>query len=311
MDLAPNPAQQEVLVLLGRAAADRPSFPATLRSQLRAQLEEVVAPVAGRLGDDELLVVDKHRLGLVHGCEARYLAEEQAPFVPSVPVLRGTVVHKAIELSINWRTEPVPAELVDEALAAYEHGDHWTTDFLRTCSEVERAELRSEAVEGTTKFLECFPPLKAAWRPVPEAKLRLDLAGGRVSLRGRVDLSLGRSQGTTAGKVLIDFKTGGFSPHHVEDLRFYALVETVRLGVPPRLLASYYLDGGRLHPEPVTEALLASSIRRVGDGVERMVSLRAAGVEPTKRAAPPCRWCPILADCGEGSAFLERADDLA
>ncbi|CAN5726197.1 hypothetical protein BH20ACT2_BH20ACT2_08510 [soil metagenome] len=306
---APNPAQQEVLDLLGAAEAERPVFDVGLRGQLRAELEEAVAPAAGRLAPGDQLRVTKHALSQVHGCEARFLAEEDAPFEASVPMVRGTVAHKAVELSIHWRREPVPAELVDEALAAFEHGDHWSTRFLQGCSEVERAELRSEATDLVTKFLECFPPLRAAWRPVSESALRLDLAGGVIVLSGKVDLALGRASGTTAGKVLVDYKTGAFAPSHIDDLRFYALLEAARLGVPPRMLATYYLDGGRLQPEPVTVALLSSTVRRVADGIDRMVELRAGDRPPVKRVSPSCRWCVALPDCLEGTDHLATADD--
>ncbi len=307
--VGPNPAQQEVLDLLGAPQAGRPTFGAELRHELRSDLEEAVSPLVDRLSVEEPLRIAKHALAQVHGCEARYLADEAAPFEPSVRVVRGTVAHKAIELSIHWQGEPHPGELVDEALAAYEQRDHWTTRFLQGCTEVERAELRGQANDLVTKFLECFPTLKAAWWPVSESSLRVDLAGGRITLAGKVDLALGRARGTTAGKVLIDYKTGGFSPTHVDDLRLYALIETVRLGVPPRMLATYYLDAGRLQPEPVTGALLASTVRRVADGAARMVELRRGEREPRKRVSPTCRWCPVLDGCEEGVAHLATTDD--
>ena len=55
--------------------------------------------------------------------------------------------------------------------------------------------------------------------------MRAELCGGRVVLSGKADLTLGQPEGTGAGKVIIDLKTGGFAPVHREDLRFYALLE--------------------------------------------------------------------------------------
>ena len=102
-------------------------------------------------------------------------------------------------------------------------------------------------------------------------------------LSGKPDLTLGQPEGTVAGKVIIDFKTGRFSPSHREDLRFYALLEALRI-LPPRLLATYYLDQGRFHPEEVTRDLLLSAAERVIDGAHRYVELvtgtREPGVSP-------------------------------
>ncbi len=75
------------------------------------------------------------------------------------------------------------------------------------------------------------------------------------------------AEGNIAGKVLIDLKTGGFSPVHVDDLRFYALVEAMKVGVPPRRVATHYLESGNLVPEDVTEPLLMSAAARVVDAV--------------------------------------------
>lgn len=303
-----NPAQQEVLDLLGAPLDARPTFDAELRHQLRAELEAALGDLSGDIDPDEPIFVSKHKLGSVHGCEVRLLADEAAGFEWSVPTARGTVAHKAVELSVHWRGEPTPAELVDESMARLANGGDGLAEFLQRCSEVESIELRAEALDRVTKFTEMFPPLQSRWRPVTESRVRLELLDGRIILSGKVDLSLGRARGTTAGKVLIDLKTGGFSPVHLDDLRFYALLETIRLGVPPRLVASYYLDAGVARPEAITEALLESTVARVADGVERLVGLAHGTVEPRLRTGPACRWCVRLHECDAGRQALDQDD---
>ena len=304
-----NPAQREVVDQLGASPGDRPVFAEDLRYHLRAALETAAEPHLDALPDGEDLFVTKHRLAMVHGCEARFLAEETSPFEWRVPLARGTIVHKAVELSINWRREKEPAILVDEALSRFEadSGDfgHW----LRGCSEADRAELRSEAVDAVSKFVECWPDLKPAWRPVTESRVRAELCDNRLILVGKVDLSLGVAQGHRAGKVIIDLKTGGFVPVHREDLRFYALVETLRIGVPPRLIASYYLDQAHFVPEEVLEDTLTATIARVSDGVGRLMALLHSGEEPSKLPGPACRWCPLLQTCDQGLAHLADLDN--
>lgn len=304
-----NPAQAEVLAALGARPGERPAFDPRLRAELRAQLQDRLSPLADRLPKGESLWVSKHLLATVHGCEGLFLARDAEDFAWNAANARGVVSHKAIELSVSWRGDPPPGQLVDEALARLIGSSDRISDYLGGLGEGERAELHGEAVERVAMFLECFPPLEARWRPVPESRLRADLCDDRIVLSGKVDLTIGRPEGTRAGKVLIDLKTGGFSPSHRDDLRFYALVETLRIGVPPRLLATYYLDGGRLQDEDVTEDLLLSAVERVIHGIDAAVALRHEARQPVLRPGPPCRWCPQQAGCEVGRRWLEDRDD--
>lgn len=304
-----NPAQQQLLDLLGASPGSRPVFDAAVAAELGADLEHELAAVAALVPDGDPLYVSKQHLTQVHSCEAHLLAERDQPFTWSVPRARGKVAHKAIELLISWRGSPTPAGLVDEAIARLTEGVDGLADWLQTRSEGDLAELRGEATQRVTAFMECFPPLKPQWRPVPEAPLRAELFDGRIVLSGRVDLSLGQPQGLVAGKVLIDLKTGGSNPSHVDDLRFYALLDTLRLGTPPRLLASYYLDRGQAHVEHVTTDLLRAAARRTADGVRRVVELVHGEAAAGRRPGSSCRWCPAFDDCAEGRAHL--AGDLA
>jgi hypothetical protein len=305
-----NAAQQEVLDLLGAERDDRPSFDASLRADLHRLLADGLRPIADELPPDTSLWVGKHDLSSVHGCEAKLLADDEASFTWTPPIARGVVAHKAIELAVNWSGEVTPLHLVDEAMASLQGSGDKCGEWLSACGETQRAEVRSEANDRVTKFLECFPPLKKAWAPVTESRCRVEVHDGRVVLAGKIDLSLGRAVGTTAGKVLIDLKTGGFVPSHLDDLRFYALLETIRLGTPPRLLATYYLDSGQPRVEPVTEAILESATRRTIDGARRLADLRHGGAEPVKRTGAACRWCVVAASCVEGKSYLAERDGL-
>ncbi len=304
-----NPAQRRIVDLLGAAGSERPSFDPDLGADLRLQLERGLAPIVEGLVPDDDLFVNKHALSGVHGCETRFLAERDEPFSWTVPKARGTVAHKAIEIGVWWKGEPIPALLVEETLAKAAADTDSLGDWLRTCGDVDRAELKGQAIERVTTFFECFPPLKAQWRPTLEGRLRADLFGGRIVLSGKYDLSLGSARGTTAGKVLIDFKTGGFSPTHVDEMRYYALLDTLKIGTPPRLVATYYLDSAKPHPEAVTVPLLEAAVARTIDGVTRMAELIADPLEAGKRTGPACRWCVALSGCAEGRAHLRDVDD--
>jgi len=305
-----NPAQAEVLAVLGARPHERPAFDPRLRTELRQGLERRLAPVAERVPDGQTLWVSKHLLSSVHGCEGLFLAQDEEEFAWTPQTARGTVAHKAIELSVSWRGDPSAGELVDESIARLIAGSDRIGDYLGGLGEGERAELHGEASERVNMFLECFPRLEPRWRPVAESRLRADLNDDKIVLSGKVDLTVGRAEGVRAGKVLIDLKTGGFAPSHREDLRFYALIETLRLGVPPRLLASYYLDGGRLQEEVVSEDTLAVAFERVVAGADAAVALRHERREPVLRPGAPCRWCPKRSECDVGQHYLEaRAEE--
>lgn len=300
-----NPAQQQVVDLLGTKPEDElPAFDPALRDNLRTELEAGLEPVLGLLPEKASLYVSKHQLTMALGCEARLLAERDCSFEWTVPLARGTVAHKAIELSTQLSGE-TPMTLVDEAVASLMAKDTSLADWLNKSSAVDRAELQQEANDRVAKFLECFPPLRRQWTPVTESRLRVELFDARIVLIGRSDLTLGRSQGSAARKVIIDLKTGGFSPSHGDDLRFYALLETIRVGVPPRLTASYYLDSGRPFPERVTEGVLHAAVERTIGGTLRLAGLLHGGAVARKLPGTSCRWCAALGSCAEGQAFLD------
>ena len=87
------------------------------------------------------------------------------------------------------------------------------------------------------------------------------------------------------------------------------MLDTLRVGTPPRLLASSYLDSGRISTEQVTEDLLWAAVDRVVDAAGRIITLEAGERDPVKRTGPMCRWCSLRATCAEGRAFLEGAAD--
>jgi hypothetical protein len=303
-----SPVQHEVVAQIGALRESWPEFPAELRGELRGELERGVADHVKRLGDGVSIWANKHAITSVHGCEKKFLADREFPGW-SVPLARGSVVHKAIELSINWRGTPIPADLVDESMASLEYSEQNISGFLQELPDADRAQLRSDSVDLVTKFDECWPDLKKQWRPVTESKIRMELFDGVVVLQGKIDLTLGRAEGLRAGKVLVDLKSGKFQPGHMHDLRYYAMIETVRIGVPPRRIASYYLDQGRFHSEDVTEEMLFSSAQRAIDGINRMIELELDASDPRVATSPACRWCRVLDTCEPGQVSLREFDD--
>ncbi len=308
-----NAAQQAIIDRLGRKPSDCPTFEAGLGARLRDELQDQLGRVAEALGQSTLYV-NKHTLTRVFGCEASFLHDEEQPFSWNPHIATGSVAHKAIELGINWHAPAAPALLVDNAFDSLIAADTHLADWLFGCGDLERAELRSLAVSRVTTFQEGWPPLPPEWKPTTEQRCQVELCGGSIQLNSKTDLTLGSPEGQRARKVIVDLKAGRrpATPVHLEDLRFYALLETLKLGTPPRTLVTYYLESATLDIEEVDETLLEVALHRAVDGIQRYASLLGhlgPPPEPIKRPGPPCRWCNILDECSEGQEYLDQADN--
>ena len=311
------PAQQATLDAVRVPRDSRPTYgheiAADLRDEAEAALSELVD--AARSIDSRGMWVSKRDLAGVFGCEARHFAERDTPFEWSVPVARGIVLHKAVELSMH--TQRSPAEATDDAIERLIETDENLGRFLAECSAGERADLVANCVALLTRFAETFPPIPRAWKPAAEVKARARLCDGAFTLGGKYDLTLGAPEpvehesgaASRAGKVIVDLKTGSRQPTDPEDLRFYALIEALSVGVPPLGIGSFYVAEGRIEHEPVTTDVLASALRRTVDGITRYVELASGARTPRRAPGPPCRWCPISGDCEPGQEWLADPDD--
>jgi len=254
----------------------------------------------------ERIFVSKYSVAGVLGCEVQHLHDDGFQWSPANA--GGQIAHRAIQLMLNWPGEPVPAHLVSEAIARLTDGDNSLADWLAGMSDADVADLRSIAVDKVAKFQECFPPLPMSAAPRTETRVSWP-TDGPIVMSGKYDLVLGRPSGRESTKVIIDLKTGWSNTKHREDLRFYALVETLRSEVPPRKLASFYLDSGDPVVEDVVEATLRTAARRTLDAIHAEIELRFEGRSPQKRAGTSCRWCPLAVGCAEGAEYLQQQLD--
>lgn len=304
-----NPAQQRVIDELRSPGVERPEFEPDLAFRLREQLEMKLTPLTRQL--DRPLRVSKQALQRVLGCELHHVTEEEVGFSWSLPSVRGTVVHKAIQLSVTWRSEPNALDLVvaaiDRLIDDPNGGD--LAAFLDSCSPGEVAELTSEASDLVCKFLEQWPRLLPSWKPRSESRMKCELLDGRVILNGKADLTLGVAEGNKAGRLIVDFKTGHSRAQYGEDLRFYALIDTLCMGIPPFRLACYYLDEASSHRQDVTEEVLEASLRRTVAGVLRLTELTLGLRSPELTPNPSCNWCSLHTSCSGAEEWrLSRVD---
>ncbi len=300
-----TPVQVRTLEALRRSGEPLvfdPDLVADIRTEMRAALDEF----AERLRPNQEVFISKHKIATALECEEFHLLPDDFEWKPATA--KGQVAHRAIQLLLSWRGEANPSDLVDEAMARLADEERGIGTWIAGLSPADEADLRGQSVERLTKFMESFPPLDRRANPVTEAAARWPNEGP-ILLQARVDLMIGRPAGNESRKVIIDLKTGRPNVRHRQDLGFYALLETLARSVPPRKVATYYLDAAEAQVEDVSERLLRSAVRRTLDGINAIVELESEGRPPVRRAGVTCRWCPLAESCDDGQAFLNRSLD--
>lgn len=291
-----TPPQQRTSEVLLASDRTRPVFDADLAGRLRASIEDELGVMP------RSVYLNKGRLGHADRCEGRFeaaLLGEGPPFEHSPKTASGLVLHKVVELEICGREERDPHALALLATERLVADDTSFTDYWGRLDEVAKDELVMRGMEALVLFRESFPPLRpqrGRLAPMTEWRFRADLLGGDLVLDGRVDLSLGRQEPPAAGRLLIDLKAEGAWAHHVEDMRFYALVHTLRFGIPPYRVATVFLTSGEWQVEDVSEATLVRAADRVVAGARLALRL-AQGESAQLVPGRYCAWCPRSATC--------------
>lgn len=309
---SPTPKQREIMTALLGDKASRPEFDAGLAVELRERLETELAGVASEVTEPDRLVVAKYDLQNVHACEGLYAGKLYEQFEWTVENTRGRIVHRGVQRQIVSGYAYEPLDLAEQALTQFVEDDdvYGPSEFLRGLDPGSREDLIGDAADALTKFVMDWPPIQRSWRPRVESAVGAPICGGRIELRGRVDLALGAPEGTRANVFIVDFKTGRENDHHIQDARFYALIETLARGTPPYRVATYYLDSGTYRSEDVTLDVLEVAVRRTVAGARAMHRIQAAtGYRPELRPNPLCRFCPSLPECEPGTAHMARRRD--
>jgi hypothetical protein len=280
---------------------DRPSFPADLSQRLRDRIEEAVRGLELR----EPLWLGKEKLKDLARCEGKFHAAvmgEAPAFEHSSKSAAGVLLHKAVEVEVGSRAPMDPHAIAGVAAGRVVEREERFQLYWGELSAPEQDELLMEVVRRMTLFQGSFPPLRELRRglaPVSEMKVRTELLGGDLVLSGQIDLVLGLADQlhpSRATRLAIDLKSGGAYPEFAEDMRFYALLLTLRFGVPPYRVASLFLESGSWQSEDVTEELLQHAADRAiaaARSAAALINGRAAALTP----GVYCAWCPRAPVC--------------
>jgi hypothetical protein len=280
--------------------AGRPFDPAVVfRLRQRISVEADAAAASG-----VRMRLFKERLNDHGRCEGLFwagLAGEREPFTYTVQTAAGTLLHKAVELDVGAR-EVRDVRTAVSAAAERLAEDRVFSSYWRELSAIEQDGLLDEVVRRLELFRGTFPPLRELRRrfaPITELFVEASFADGAVTTAGRIDLALGRLDPVRATRVLIDLKTGQAHPEHPEDMRLYALLHTLRFGVPPYRVATLFLSSGVPQAELVDERMLEHAANRVVSAVKATFETQADNRPPELRAGGHCARCPRRASCPE------------
>ncbi len=294
-----DPQRRTLEGLIG--TGERPTFPGDLAQRLRDRIERAVR----ELELAEPLWLGKEKLNQHGRCEGLFqavLAGEAPPFAHSPRSAHGVLLHKAIEVEVGARDGMDPHEIAQVAVGRVLEREERFGEYWRELSTSEQDDALMEVVRRVTLFQGSFPPLKPLRRelsPVSELRVRAEMLGGDLVLSGQIDLVLGqpdRLEPHRATRLVVDLKTGSAYPEFAEDMRFYALVMTLRFGVPPYRAASLFLESGTWQAEDVTEEILMHAADRAISAARAAAAL-TNGRSPELTPGIYCSWCPRAAAC--------------
>ena len=295
-----TPAQQRVWHELLRAddrSDERPPTDPGLGAHLRDLVLSRVGGAALRLPPGERLWLNKTALAALE-CDGRFLDHRRTSFSWSTATVAGQLAHTAVEIDLAGGRQRGIDEIVAFAWQQLADGPTSAGAFLATLSGVEADALRAETASRCVAFRECFPHLPAWMHPRTEVALTWRLTR-QITVKGVPDLVVGRPHPRRRLLQLIELKTGGRSDAHADDLRLYAVLSTVKYGVAPFRVATYYLDEAAWALQDITAPVLEEAAETLAAKIVRAIDLVGAPPEDelNLRAGPACNWCARAADC--------------
>jgi len=227
----------------------------------------------------------------------RFSAIDRLPEPPSEPAVKGTLVHRALELLLDARAHERTADFGAACLSAAMSEMRQDEEFVGLAlDEAAEATFLSDADKMMARYFELEDPRTI--RPIG-LELRLETMVGDLRLRGIIDRLELDDQG---GLVVTDYKTGR-APSEAQErsrlggVRFYAYMCHQLFGVMPAKVQLMYLGS---QPQFIITTPTEQSIR----GLERTVTAVWTAVEracqnedfrPNRSAL--CSWCAFQQWC--------------
>lgn len=296
-------AQEVTFTQLLAVGGERPFAPVGLVEELRSSIESGTADALSHWTEKSFWLT-KGQLFSALRCEEAFRADRETPRPtgkhPSTAV--GDVTHRAIQLAHTHPSRPV-AEYVRYAIASLRGSDEAFDEFYTNTDMATQSDVVMQATSRLTAFLDAWPQLADDWSPRFEETVQAKV--GALTLSSRVDLVLGRPRTNGQQTMFIaDWKSGGLRDHHEDEAMFYALVSTLRHGIPPFRSTVYSLASATFTDPDVTAEKLRAAAAQVVTGVNSMVDVLTERRAPQLTPGSHCTYCPLRKTC-PGAATVE------
>jgi hypothetical protein len=276
-------------VLAGALGPPSPEGLVGLRGELDAAARAAAA--VGGWSEHEPLRLSKHLVTGLLRCPRRALSEGDGL---SDDVVVGLVVDAAAKLATVSPRRTVTVDAALAFLAAL--GDSSVADHLAARGP-SAAQVTAEAEARIEQLAAAWPTIDPAWWPRVEEPVRVALAGGVVTVAGRLDVLLG---GPPTGRpaVVVEVKGGRWYDGMRADGHLYALMVALRDGEVPAAAVTVVSDG-TTQVEPLRPALLQHAAERLDEAMG-IAARVAAGEPPGMSPGTHCQHCPVRPDCPAG-----------
>jgi hypothetical protein len=216
-----------------------------------------------------------------------------------IQVIVGVVAHRAVQLTYTHPGKDM-AEYIKQSIKGARSADKKIDEWFATASQSDQSDVIMQSTSKVTNFSDDWPRLEEAWSPRFEEPISSKF--GNLTLSCRADLILGRPRADLRQTMmLIDLKSGNLKPEHEEEASFYALVSTLRHGVPPWRSLIYSLASGEYSQPDVSEEMLFNTAKSVIETVNNYVEIMTEEREPLLLPSEQCRYCPISESCSEST----------
>jgi hypothetical protein len=263
---------------------------------LRTELDDAAraACAVGGWSQDEPLRLSKHLVTGLLRCPRRALTDDQGT---GDDVVVGWVVDAAAKLATLSPRRHVTVDAAVAFLTAL--GDSTVADHLADLGPAAER-LTSDAAPRIDRLAPSLAGVDAGWWPRVEDPVRVALAGGAVTVAGRIDVLLG---GPPTGRpgVIVEVKGGRWHDGMRADGHLYALMVALRDGEVPASAVTIVSDG-TTHVEHMRPALLEHAAERLDEAM-RVAAQLAAGEPPAMLPGAHCGHCPVRPDCPAGRAW--------
>lgn len=259
------------------------------------------------------------RINTFIGCPMKYRFNyvESVPTLPSEAMVRGSFVHRVLELLLRRtsadRTLEAARTDFDTARAEFKERDDFRLLALDAVDEESFWESSRECVRA---YYRIERPHQAN---IVDLEKWVSAPLGEFEVAGFID----RLERDDAGLIVSDYKTGSPKPHrfstdYLRQLTYYALMCEAQLDETPHSVRIYYLGGGkdefprdaRIVSQAVTSATLddvRDTARRVFGAIESSKTTGEFATNVTKL----CEWCDFQAWCPAHGGEIARAKDEA